>query len=95
MYTGALRFLHLRVSHRSRLVFKFSMDTIQLNIEGMHCGGCATGIQIETEQLEGVLSVFIDLDGKRGTWEIDSTKVNAERIIASISELGFKATVAS
>ena len=70
------------------------MDTLNLNIEGMHCGGCATGIQMVTEQLDGVSSVFVDLDGKKGTWEIDSTKVNAEKIIAAISELGYKAVVA-
>jgi len=70
------------------------METLQMNIEGMHCGGCATGIQMVTEQIEGVSSVFVDLDGKKGTWEIDATKVNAEKIIAAIAELGYTATVA-
>lgn len=64
-----------------------------MSIEGMHCGGCATGIQMVTEQIEGVSSVFVDLDGKKGTWEIDPAKVNAEKIIAAITELGYKATV--
>ena len=70
------------------------MDTLNLNIEGMHCGGCATGIQMVTEQLEGVSSVFVDLEGKKGTWEIDSSKIDADKIIASIAELGYKASVA-
>ncbi len=70
------------------------MDTINLNIEGMHCGGCATGIQMVTEQLDGVSSAFVDLDGKKGTWEIDSTKVTADKIIEEIVKLGYKATVA-
>lgn len=64
-----------------------------MNIEGMHCGGCATGIQMVTEQLDGVSSVFVDLKGKKGTWEIDSSKVDANKIIASIAELGYTATV--
>lgn len=64
-----------------------------MNIEGMHCGGCATGIQMVTEQIEGVSSVFVDLDGKKGTWEIDPTKVTAEKIISEISTLGYTATV--
>ncbi len=59
----------------------------------MHCGGCATGIQMVTEQIDGVSSVFVDLEGKKGTWEIDETKVNADKIIAEISTLGYKATV--
>ena len=70
------------------------MDTIHLNIEGMHCGGCATGIQMVTEQLEGVQSAFVDLDGKKGTWEVDAAKVNADKIIEEIVKLGYKATVA-
>ncbi len=69
------------------------METLNMSIEGMHCGGCATGIQMVTEQLDGVSSVFVDLDGKKGTWEIDSSKVTAEKIIAAITELGYKATV--
>ncbi len=67
--------------------------TLNMNIEGMHCGGCATGIQMVTEQIDGVSSVFVDLEGKKGTWEIDETKVNADKIIAEISTLGYKATV--
>lgn len=70
------------------------METLTMNIEGMHCGGCATGIQMVTEQLDGVTSAFVDLDGKKGTWEIDPTKVTAEKIIAEITTLGYKATVA-
>ena len=70
------------------------MSTINMNIEGMHCGGCATGIQMVTEQLDGVTSAFVDLDGKKGTWEIDESKVNAQQIISEIEKLGYKAQVA-
>ncbi len=48
-----------------------------------------------TEQIDGVSSVFVDLEGKKGTWEIDSTKVSADKIIAAIKELGYTATVAA
>ncbi len=70
------------------------METINLNIEGMHCGGCATGIQMVTEQLDGVSSAFVDLDGKKGTWEVDPAKVTADKIIEEIVKLGYKAVVA-
>ncbi len=69
------------------------MATINMNIEGMHCGGCSTGIQMVTEQLEGVKSVFVDLDKKSGTWEVDESKVTAEKIIEEIVKLGYKASV--
>lgn len=70
------------------------MSTIKLNIEGMHCGGCATGIQMVTSGLDGVQSAFVDLDAKNGTWEVDESKVKAEQIIEEITKLGYKAQVA-
>jgi copper chaperone CopZ len=70
------------------------MATINLSIQGMHCGGCATGIQMVTEQLDGVTSAFVDLDGKKGTWEVDDSKVKAEQIIEEITKLGYTASVA-
>lgn len=70
------------------------MTKVEMNIEGMHCGGCATGIQMVTEQLDGVSSSFVDLDGKKGTFEYDESKVDNDKIIAAISELGYQATVA-
>ena len=61
------------------------------NVEGMHCGACATGIQMITSQLDGVKSVFVDYNGKRGTWEIDPAKMTKEQIQKSIADLGYKA----
>ncbi len=72
------------------------MATIEMNIEGMHCGGCATGIQMVTEQLDGVTSSFVDLDGKKGTFEVDdSAEGISEKIVSAISELGYQATPAA
>jgi copper chaperone CopZ len=69
------------------------MQKIEMNIEGMHCGGCATGIQMVTEMLDGVTSSFVDLDAKKGTFEIDGTGATSEMIIEEISKLGYQATV--
>ena len=69
------------------------MEKIEMNIEGMHCGGCATGIQMVTEQMEGVSSSFVDLDSKKGTFEIEPEKVSPDTIIAEIAKLGYQATV--
>lgn len=65
-----------------------------MNIEGMHCGGCATGIQMVTEAMDGVSSSFVDLEGKKGTFELDESKVTSDQIIAEIQKLGYQATVA-
>lgn len=67
------------------------MIKIELNIEGMHCGACATGIQMFVSQMDGVSSVFVDYDTKKGTFEFDPLKVTKEQIVKSIEELGYKA----
>lgn len=67
------------------------MEKVELKIDGMHCGACATGIQMLTTQMEGVTSAFVDYEGKKGVFEIDPAKVTKEAIIKAIAELGYKA----
>jgi copper chaperone CopZ len=68
------------------------MTKIEMKIEGMHCGACATGIQMLTSSMDGVKEVFVDYEKKFGTFEFDETKVTKEQIIASIKELGYTAS---
>lgn len=67
------------------------MEKIELHIEGMHCGACATGIQMLVSQMEGVGSAFVDYEGKKGIFEFDPAKVSGEKIIKEIEGLGYKA----
>lgn len=67
------------------------MDKIELNIEGMHCGSCATGIQMLVSQMDGVKSVFVDYESKKGEVEFDPSKVTKENIVKAIAELGYTA----
>lgn len=68
------------------------MEKIELHIEGMHCGACATGIQMLVSGMDGIKSVFVDYKGKKGTVEFDQAKVTKDQIIKAISELGYEAT---
>ena len=63
-----------------------------MHIEGMHCGSCATGIQMLVSSMDGVQSVFVDYDAKKGTFEFDDSKVTKDQIVKAILELGYKAT---
>ncbi len=58
----------------------------------MHCGSCAIGIQMLVSGMDGVKSVNVDYEGKKGVFEFDSSKVTKEQIIKGIEELGYKAT---
>ena len=66
------------------------MEKLEIKIEGMHCGACATGIQMITSQIDGVASSFVDYDGKNGVVEFDSSKTSKEEIFKAIEELGYK-----
>ena len=68
------------------------MEKLEMTIEGMHCGACATGIQMITSGLDGVKSVFVDYNGKKGTWEIDPTLVTKDQIQKAVAELGYTAS---
>ena len=68
------------------------MEKIELKIEGMHCGSCATGIQMLVSQMDGVKFIFVDYNSKKGAVEFDSTKVTKEQIIKEIAVLGYQAS---
>ena len=68
------------------------MEKIELNIEGMHCGACAIGIQMLVSQMDGVKSVEVSYEGKKGAFEFDSAKTTKEQIIKEIDTLGYKAS---
>lgn len=68
------------------------MEKITLNIQGMHCGACATGIQMLVSGMDGVKSIFVDYEKKKGEVEFDSAKVTKDAIIKAIAELGYTAT---
>jgi copper chaperone CopZ len=69
------------------------MEKLSLHIEGMHCGACATGIQMLVSGMDGVKSIFVDYDKKTGEVEFDQVKVTQDQIFKSIAELGYTASV--
>ena len=68
------------------------MEKIDLHIEGMHCGSCATGIQMLVSQRAGSGEVFVDYKEKKGTFEHDASKLSKDDIIKAIEELGYTAS---
>ncbi|MBI2096361.1 MAG: heavy-metal-associated domain-containing protein [Candidatus Taylorbacteria bacterium] len=66
-----------------------------LKIEGMHCGACATGIQMILENTDGVKSVHVDYNKNTGEVEFDESKVKLEELLKQVSDLGYKAVPVS
>ncbi len=65
------------------------------NIEGMHCGACATGIEMFLSNTEGIGSVKVLLEEKKAEVEYDENKLNDEKVIKAIEEVGFKAQLSN
>lgn len=64
---------------------------VLLNIEGMHCGSCASGIQMVLQNTDGVINASANYDTKKGEVEFDEEKINIDTIIKAIEQLGYKA----
>jgi len=65
------------------------------NIEGMHCGACAIGIEMFLANTEGVGSAKVLFEEKKAEVEYDENKINDEKVIKVIEEAGFKAQAIS
>lgn len=69
------------------------MQKLNLKITGMHCGACATAIEMYLSNQNGVSSAKVDFDNKSAQVEIDENKIKGEEIAKEISGIGFGASV--
>ena len=72
-----------------------ALQKITLDIEGMHCGSCATGIQMLLSTKEGVKESSVDYNAKKGEVEFDTEKITSDDILKAVEELGYKTKVAA
>lgn len=68
------------------------MQHIKLQIDGMHCGSCAAGIQMVLQNTEGVKSASASWNEKSSEVEFDESRVKLEDILKAIKDLGYIAT---
>ena len=59
-----------------------------LKIEGMHCGGCATGIELLLNT-KGI-SAKVDFDTKKAEVEFDPKSISLKEIEKQIENAGYK-----
>src|SRR3569623_1803998 len=63
---------------------------IELPIEGMTCQHCVRSVQTALEGVPGVRSAAVDLDGKKATVELESDKVNREKLVEAVVQSGYR-----
>lgn len=66
---------------------------VALNIAGMHCNSCSSGIQMVLQSTDGVINASANYESKKGEVEFDEEKTNIDTIIKAIDQLGYKATI--
>jgi Cu+-exporting ATPase len=65
-------------------------DTLELDIEGMHCGSCALLIDETLADLPGVITSRTSHKDARASITVDPTQVDHGQIHAAIHELGYR-----
>jgi len=66
-----------------------SVAQLELDIEGLHCGGCASRLTFVLEQLAGIREATIDHKTGRGRIDYNPDLVKENQIRAAIDRLGF------
>ena len=69
------------------------MQTIELNVQGMTCGGCVNHVTKALQSVPGVNQVSVDLASGRARVDID-LPLGAESLIAALAKEDYFATVA-
>ncbi|HEY3379629.1 MAG TPA: heavy metal-associated domain-containing protein [Armatimonadota bacterium] len=65
------------------------MTSIQFNIQGMSCAGCAQSIERRLQSTAGVQSINVDLASATAALIYDESVTNAEALEKVIEALGF------
>ena len=65
------------------------MESVELKVEGMTCGGCVKSIQNALQSHEGVGSASANLDAKLVTVEFDPSVIQRDGIVQAIEDAGF------
>ncbi|MGI0502218.1 heavy metal translocating P-type ATPase [Burkholderia cepacia] len=69
-----------------------ALHTIELSVDGMHCGGCTGRVQRALAAVPGVVEAAVDLDAHAATVTAQET-VDAARLIEAVGAAGYGASV--
>ena len=69
------------------------VETVELAIEGMHCGSCSALIEETLSEQPGVLDASVDLDAARAVIRFDRNLLGANDLCGLVSGVGYEATV--
>lgn len=65
------------------------METIQLNIQGMTCGGCVNSVKSVLQKIPGVAGVEVSLEQKRATVIYNPVQAKPEQFKVAVEDAGY------
>ena len=69
------------------------MESIQLNISGMKCGGCVSTVEKILKNSEGIENVSVNLLTESAYFEINRKYIEIDKILINLEENGFPAHI--
>ena len=69
------------------------MKNITIKIKGMGCQNCVNAVTENLTELEGISKVNVSLEKESAEVEFDESKINADKMIETIKELEYEASV--
>ena len=66
-----------------------NMESIQLSITGMKCGGCVSTVEKILNNSEGIKNVSVNLLTESAYFEITQKHVEIEAVLKNLKENGF------
>ena len=69
------------------------MDSVQLTITGMKCGGCVNTVENILKNADGIENVSVNLITESAYFEINKTHIEIETILENLKEQGFPSKI--
>ena len=69
------------------------MESIQLNISGMKCGGCVSTVEKILKNSDGIENVSVNLLTESAYFEINQTYSEIDKVLENLKENGFPAKI--
>ncbi len=93
-YYGSLRAaLDKPQQPTSAAVQPVQLSTVELNVNGMTCSGCAVSVRNALLETPGVTSASVEREAGRATVQYDPAKASTAQLIEAVNKAGFKASL--
>ena len=74
-------------------MYENKMKNIIIKIKGMGCQNCVNAVMESLSEIDGINKVNVSLEKELAEVEYDELKVNADKMIETIKELEYEASI--